>query len=90
MPGWHASGLLHPIEEYGPDNLDDDPITIRDHTQSFQYYIMAKAVFESTGGTESSPVRPPTVIPYRKDTFILITAGKDGLYGTSDDVTNFQ
>jgi len=90
MPGWHASGVAHQIEFYGPDDLDDDPITIRDNPKTFQYYLMAKAVFESTGGTEASPVRPPTVIPYRKDTFILITAGKDGLYGTSDDVTNFQ
>lgn len=27
--------------------------------------------------------------PYRSDSFILISAGKDGLYGTEDDVTNF-
>lgn len=28
--------------------------------------------------------------PYRADTFILISAGPDGLYGTSDDVYNFN
>jgi prepilin-type N-terminal cleavage/methylation domain-containing protein len=28
--------------------------------------------------------------PYNADSFILISAGKDGLYGTADDVTNFQ
>jgi len=27
--------------------------------------------------------------PYRPDSFILISAGSDGLYGTEDDVTNF-
>jgi prepilin-type N-terminal cleavage/methylation domain-containing protein len=27
--------------------------------------------------------------PYRPDSYILISAGADGLYGTSDDVTNF-
>lgn len=29
-------------------------------------------------------------IPYNKDSFILISAGKDGLYGTADDVFNFD
>ena len=26
---------------------------------------------------------------YRPDSFILISAGKDGIYGTADDITNF-
>ncbi len=28
--------------------------------------------------------------PYREDSYILISAGKDGLYGTVDDVCNFE
>ncbi|MFH1717459.1 MAG: hypothetical protein ABIF19_08930 [Planctomycetota bacterium] len=28
--------------------------------------------------------------PKRADTFILLSAGKDGLYGTKDDITNFE
>ena len=28
--------------------------------------------------------------PHRPDTFILISAGADGLYGTADDICNFQ
>jgi hypothetical protein len=28
--------------------------------------------------------------PYRVDTFILISAGRDSLYGTADDVRNFE
>ncbi|MCK5565428.1 MAG: hypothetical protein KAJ07_09295 [Planctomycetes bacterium] len=28
--------------------------------------------------------------PYRADSYILISAGEDGLYGTSDDITNFD
>jgi hypothetical protein len=27
--------------------------------------------------------------PYRAGSYILISAGKDGLYGTADDLTNF-
>lgn len=29
-------------------------------------------------------------MPYRRDTYILISAGWDGEYGTSDDVTNYK
>ena len=28
--------------------------------------------------------------PYRADTYILLSAGQDGLYGTKDDITNFD
>lgn len=28
--------------------------------------------------------------PYRPDSYILISAGADGLYGTGDDITNFE
>lgn len=28
--------------------------------------------------------------PYRKDSYILISAGKDSLFGTADDITNFE
>jgi hypothetical protein len=27
--------------------------------------------------------------PYRPDSYILISAGADGLYGTNDDICNF-
>jgi hypothetical protein len=43
---------------------------------------MNKNVFDSSGGR--------TVVPYRKESFLLITAGRDGLFGTKDDVNNFQ
>jgi hypothetical protein len=28
-------------------------------------------------------------MPYRADSYILISAGRDGLYGTADDIVNF-
>ncbi len=28
--------------------------------------------------------------PYRADSYILISAGEDGLFGTPDDITNFD
>jgi hypothetical protein len=34
-------------------------------------------------------VAPFNPWPYRPDSYLLITAGVDGVYGTSDDITNF-
>ena len=45
----------------------------------FYEYITDATIFDSTG------VR----WPYRPDSYILISAGADGLYGTSDDICNF-
>jgi prepilin-type N-terminal cleavage/methylation domain-containing protein len=40
--------------------------------------------------TISNPQVPSNEgVPYKADTFILMSAGKDGLFGTTDDVRNF-
>jgi prepilin-type N-terminal cleavage/methylation domain-containing protein len=36
------------------------------------------------------PSDPTKLWPYRPDSYILISAGADGLYGTADDITNFK
>ncbi|MCP4249907.1 MAG: prepilin-type N-terminal cleavage/methylation domain-containing protein [bacterium] len=88
LSGWRPGSGNHDIEYFGPDTVPADE-TISNAPKTFQYYIMAKQVFESTGGNETSPFPPPTVIPYNKDTYILLSPGKDGRYGTGDDVANF-
>jgi prepilin-type N-terminal cleavage/methylation domain-containing protein len=46
-------------------------------------------IFESMIlNTQITPPAPQR--PYRAGSFILISAGKDGLYGTADDVMNFK
>ena len=43
--------------------------------------------------TYDTAVSPPTILnprPVKADRFILLSAGKDGIYGTLDDVGNFQ
>jgi hypothetical protein len=49
---------------------------------SFAAFILDRAAFESSG--------EKTVIPVRKDGYILLSPGKDGLFGTRDDVANFE
>lgn len=46
----------------------------------FSNYIKDPKVFEATGGR---------MWPYNADSYILISAGADGRYGTGDDITNF-
>jgi hypothetical protein len=49
-------------------------------------YENPKIFYHVTKNTKvSGPSRP-----YRADTYILLSAGRDGLYGTKDDITNFQ
>jgi hypothetical protein len=49
-------------------------------------YENPKIFYEMTRNTRvAGPSRP-----YRADTYILLSAGRDGLYGTKDDIANFE
>lgn len=84
-PQWNlAESTLQP--DWFPEAWRSAPPTdwataIKDQPKSFPYYIMNKSVYESTG--------EKTVVPYRKDSYIFMSPGRDGLFDTSDDVTNF-
>ena len=45
--------------------------------------------YSSQEGGLINPKVPGGFWPYRADSYILISAGPDGLYGTGDDITNF-
>ena len=79
FPSGSTSALdaLHSIQEFG--DPDDPGIT----HHSFVHYIMNHALGEHTPGSES-------VVPFNRDTYLLITTGQDGFYGTKDDVNNFE
>lgn len=53
---------------------------------SFAEALFDRGLFEQTPGAGAGKGR---VWPHRPDTFILITPGNDGIYGTGDDVKNF-
>ena len=44
-----------------------------------------KRFYRETRNTKNKKVTEP----FRRDTFIVISAGEDGLYGTKDDICNF-
>ena len=91
--GWDfGGGVMHPMGEFGPAIPD----TYQEYVEGFetmdmrvfQYYILNRSLYEST--FDPNDPGDAAVTPYRKDSYLLIAPGKDGLYGTDDDVTNFE
>lgn len=94
--GWDFSGRgrPHPLGESGAD-LSASGIVDRynDHTfaiplrQTFARYIMDRKIWTSIqrpdAAKDSTPLRPVNA-----DSYLLISAGPDGLFGTNDDVSN--
>jgi prepilin-type N-terminal cleavage/methylation domain-containing protein len=75
------TGDEHPMRNRGWSSAD---ATARPDDESFAGAVYDRALFDQTRrGTAGK------VWPHRPDTFILISPGQDGLYGTSDDITNF-
>lgn len=87
---WNFGGGAHKLT-FGPEawktNRTQQHDEIKDHTLSFAYFIMNKQPFETTFGLYGAA--RATVVPTRRDTFLLWSPGKDGLFGTGDDIMNF-
>ncbi|MEW6251961.1 MAG: prepilin-type N-terminal cleavage/methylation domain-containing protein [Planctomycetota bacterium] len=86
---WNFGGGDQKLK-YGPQNWTNTPTApdwktvLPNNPKSFAYYLlMDKSENTSTNKLNSSA-------PIRRDSFILLTAGKDGVFGTGDDVTNFN
>ena len=78
---FNASGKEHPIRQFG------DPTDPGTYPESFVHFILNHAA-GGPGGHETNPGK--SFVPFNRETFLLMTTGKDGLYGTADDVNNFQ
>ncbi len=74
----------HPLRVVGESHADE----IDDNTTSFAYYVTSKSALDQTSTQPDRAKR--TVRAIKPDTYMLITAGRDGLYGTADDVNNFD
>jgi prepilin-type N-terminal cleavage/methylation domain-containing protein len=92
FPGWDFSGDIdvmqhtpHKISKHGI-HPNEKPtaasMRLEENGEIFPRYIMNKNVYESSSGN--------IITPYRKTSFLLITAGQDGVYGTADDINNFE
>ena len=86
--GWDfGGGAGHPLGYFGKEQ-QVDPLSIRSIPQSFPCYILDQEIYSAS----YNPGPPPkvTALPCRPESYLLITAGKDELYGTTDDVNNFR
>jgi type II secretory pathway pseudopilin PulG len=96
-PQWLFKGLDHKLVY--PSNISASTTPAKwaeemakaENHDTFSYTIMNKEAFESTGGGSSgSGTVKGSVIPVRKDSFLLLSPGKDGQFGTGDDIWNFK
>ena len=87
-PGWDLVGgtttdPFHPLGKlgYDPTNPAEWP-----EAKSFAEFFTNGEIYDSTFH-ESVGGR---IWPVRAETYVLISAGPDGYYGTADDITNFK
>lgn len=96
FPAWDFAGagpeVAKALGTFNNNYTMDKPASIADEDadkHTFLNYIMNKSIFDSTYNDDTTPVTA-TVVPYRRDSFIMISAGPDSIFGTGDDLTNFQ
>ena len=93
-PGWDLTGTgrfpypkdnpgaAHPLADFGYRAKQMDwPLP-----QTFAEFFCDEAIYGQTQRGSSGGC----LWPYNADSLILISAGKDGEYGTGDDITNFR
>jgi prepilin-type N-terminal cleavage/methylation domain-containing protein len=84
-PGWRFGTEMHQIRELGnpcePDDISNAALVAEEIINPFAKYIHDHKSDQASSG-RVKPVNP--------DTFLLISAGPDGVYGTNDDINNFQ
>ncbi len=90
--GWDfGSGGDHPMAEPG-NELTADQLMQDDNRKTFARFVMdrtiaAKYLEALDEGDTVDPKAP--LLPANANSFLLISAGIDGKYGTSDDITNY-
>lgn len=87
--GWNLAGItppvgkpVHPLGTFGYRAGD----TTWPPSDSFAAVVSDRAIFDTTAQGNTPQGR---IWPYNPELYLLIAAGKDGLYGTSDDIRNF-
>jgi prepilin-type N-terminal cleavage/methylation domain-containing protein len=89
--GWDLGGtgafkagkvVVHPLGFLG---YDASKPTEWPEEHTFASYVLDRKVFDSTKVGKDG-----RLVPFHADRFLLISAGRDGLYGTNDDIRSFN
>jgi prepilin-type N-terminal cleavage/methylation domain-containing protein len=88
-PGWHFKTKPHLIAKPGVPTAtgpptDPEPAGFKD---TFIGYIYNQQVWQNTADASNMSGR---LEPVKKESYILMTPGYDGTFGTQDDITNFD
>lgn len=91
-PGWDFSntGGKHAIAFSGSE-LTADQITKPENKESFAHYIVDRKIYANLESLEEQKktIDPKTPLrPVNAESYLLISPGVDGKYGTRDDVSN--
>ncbi len=94
----NPTGTLH--ETPNPINVNTVVYNVRNNMPLFsarapfaanlQHPLSQNAMTGFYAPTTNPNYAPPPPRPYRSESYILLSAGPDGLYGTADDVFNFD
>jgi prepilin-type N-terminal cleavage/methylation domain-containing protein len=85
--GWNFGGGTHKIAEFGKVN----GANIGDDANTFCWYILDKNAFEtSQARLAGGSLDDATVQAAQRTSFLLMSPGLDGIYGTPDDIPNFD
>ena len=92
LRGWDFgnSGAKHTIALSGADHTAADlrDVDVPEKRETFARYIVDRKLYHDFENLQSPP--PPTtpLRPVNAESYLLISAGVDGRYGTNDDVSN--
>jgi len=82
--GWDLKpGKFHNLKEFDTNAVG--PMGTQPKLNSFNEKFYNRDVFNATKSGTSGAIKP-----YNAESFILLSAGADGVYGTGDDVKNFK
>lgn len=76
-------GIVHPLGRLGWS--ENEPF-VRPVAETFAEYVYDRGQFDTTQRSSGEGI----VRPHNPDSFLLISAGQDGIFGTADDVRNFR
>ncbi len=96
--GWNFGGGPHPIGKFAPNGFNPSggtPIDLDDaaNRDTFVSYIHDHNHHKAAINTSGAMPTIPDTYRYQaanKDRFLLISAGEDHVYGTKDDIKNFD
>ena len=92
--GWDFDGP-HKIARAGGDFTADQLVDVSnvEAQESFARFIVDRTLYRNLLNRATEENEPPScnapLRPVNADSYLLISAGVDGRYGTNDDVTNF-